>query len=95
MHFEHKAGELAYYDWVGKLPLSITDSKTGVETHPEFFVSILDASQYTYAEACPSQKLTHWVTARRHSFEYFGGVPAELVPDAYKGAVWSAVALSG
>ena len=90
LHFEHKAGELAYYDWAGKLPLAITDPKTGLETHPEFFVSLLGASQYTYAEAFPSQKLTHWVTACRHSFEYFGGVPAGLVPDAYKGAVTTA-----
>ena len=90
LHFEHKAGELAYYDWAGKLPLAVTDPKTGLETHPEFFVSLLGASQYTYAEAFPSQHLTHWVTACRHSFEYFGGVPAGLVPDAYKGAVTKA-----
>ena len=90
MHFEHRAGELAYYDWAGKLPLCVTDPKTGIETHPQFFVAILGASQYTYAEALPSQALPHWITGCRHSLEYFGGVPAGLVPDAYKGAVTTA-----
>ena len=90
MHFEHKAGELAYYDWAGKLPLRITDPKTGVTTTPQIFVAILGASQYTYVEATPSQELPHWINACRHSFEYFEGVPAGLVPDAYKGAVTKA-----
>jgi len=90
MHFEHKAGELAYYDWVGKLPLHITDPKTGIASTPQVFVAILGASQYTYAEATPSQELPHWINACRHSFEYFEGVPAGLVPDAYKGAVTTA-----
>ena len=90
LHFEHRAGEMAYLDWAGKLPLMITDPETGITTQPDFFVAILGASQYTYAEACPNQQLPHWITACRHSFEYFGGVPAGLVPDAYKGAVTTA-----
>ena len=90
MHFEHKAGDLAYYDWAGKLPLRVTDPKTGTETTPQVFVAILGASQYTYAEATHSQELPHWINACRHSFEYFEGVPAGLVPDAYKGAVTTA-----
>ena len=90
MHFEHKAGELAYFDWAGKLPLRITNPKTGIQTTPEVFVSILGASQFTYVEATLSQELPHWINACRHAFEYFQGVPAGLVPDAYKGAVTKA-----
>jgi transposase len=90
MHFDHKAGELAYYDWAGKLSVRITDPRTGIQTTPEIFVGILGASQYTYAEACVNQQLPYWIQASRNSFEYFGGVPAGIVPDAYKGAVTKA-----
>jgi len=90
MHFDHKAGELAYYDWAGKLPFRIVDPKSGTQSTPEIFVGILGASQYTYVEACMNQQLPSWIQASRNSFEYFGGAPAGIVPDAYKGAVTKA-----
>ena len=90
MHQEHQAGESAYLDWAGKLPLCITNPDTGIQTKVEFFVGILGASEYTYAEACPNQELRHWITACQHALEYFEGVPAALTPDAYKGAVTTA-----
>jgi transposase len=90
MHQEHRSGETAYLDWAGKMPLCITNPDTGEQSWPQFFVCILGASQYTYAEACPSQKQRHWTLACQHALEYFEGVPEALVPDAYKGAVTTA-----
>jgi transposase len=45
------------------------------------FVMVLGASSYTYAEATRDQQLTAWLSAHRHAFEYFGGVPRLLNPD--------------
>jgi transposase len=40
-----------------------------------------------YAEACPSQDLTAWITAHVHMVEFFGGAPAVFGPDN----LWSGV----
>jgi hypothetical protein len=45
------------------------------------FVAAWGASNYTYAEAFPSQSLTSWISGHVRAFEYFGGVPEALVPD--------------
>lgn len=42
---------------------------------------MLGASNYTYAEAFPSQQLAHWIDAHLHTFAFFGGVSQLLVPD--------------
>jgi transposase len=54
---------------------------------PQLFLAVLGASNYTYAEALPSQELAHWCAANVRAFEFFGGVPAILVPDNLKSAV--------
>jgi hypothetical protein len=41
-------------------------------------VAVLGASNYTYAEAVPSQALPHWVAAHVRCFESLGGTPAIL-----------------
>src|SRR5690606_1072587 len=50
MHMDHKAGDKLFIDYAGK-KLSIVNKQTGEITEVEFFVAILGASQYTYAEA--------------------------------------------
>ncbi|UTZ35369.1 IS21 family transposase [Vibrio campbellii] len=50
-------------------------------------MATLGASNYTYVEACESQRLEHWLEAHANAFEHFGGVPALLVPDNLKAAV--------
>jgi transposase len=80
MRQEHKAGEKLFVDFAGqKLP--ITCEETGEVTGAELFVAVLGASNYTYAEATPSQALRYWVGAHVHAFAYFGGAPRIVVPD--------------
>jgi transposase len=76
----HRAGEKAFVDFSGKRPV-ITDPTTGEIIAVELFVGVLGASSYVYAEACPSQDLTAWITAHVRMVECFGGAPALFVPD--------------
>jgi transposase len=52
-----------------------------VEDPWELFVGVLGASDYTYAEALPSQQLPQWIAAHVHCFQFLGGCPKILVPD--------------
>lgn len=90
MHHEHKAGEKLFVDFPGDT-IAIYDDKTAeVSVRAELFVAVLGASSYVYAEALPSQKLLHWVTAHVHTFEHLGGCPAIVVPDNLRSAVTKA-----
>jgi len=89
MRQEHKAGEKVFVDWAGKKPETV-DPKTG-EIHPvELFVGCLGASSYTYAEATHTQQLRDWIGAHMRMLEYFGAVPALVVPDNTKTGVTKA-----
>jgi transposase len=76
----HRAGEKAFVDFSGKRPV-IIDPSTGEISAVELFVGVLGASSYVYAEACPSQELTAWITAHVRMVEFWGGAPALFVPD--------------
>jgi len=80
MRQEHRAGEKMFIDFAGKT-MPITNPLTGEVTEAEIFVAVLGASNYTYAEALPSQSLPYWIKAHIHAFEYFQGVSEILVPD--------------
>lgn len=86
MHMNHKAGDKAFVDFAGK-HLQIVNRNTGEITDVEFFVAILGASQYTYAEAVATQQKHDWIRANQNAFHYFEGVPRALVPDCLKSAV--------
>jgi transposase len=86
MHMEHKAGDKMYVDYAGK-PLEIVDRETGEVTEVQFFVSVLGASQYTYAEATRSQGKEDFIPSVENALHYYGGVPAAIVPDNLKSAV--------
>ena len=86
MHMNHKAGDKMYVDYAGK-KLSIVYKATGEICEVEFFVAILGASQYTYAEATPSQKKEDFVVSVENAMRFFEGVPAAIVPDNLKSAV--------
>jgi transposase len=86
---EHRAGEKVFVDFAGQT-IPIVDRKTGEITQTQLFVAVLGASNYTYAEAVPSQELAHWIGAHVRAFEYFGGVPQIIVPDNVKAAVTQA-----
>jgi transposase len=86
---EHKAGDKIFVDFAGK-KLRITDKGTGEVKKVEVFVGILGFSQFTYVEATPSQKRDVFITAVENMLHYIGGVPAAIVPDNFKSAVFRA-----
>jgi len=65
----------------------ITDKQTGEIIQVQFFVAILGASQYTYAEASMSQKKEDFIASVENAIHYFKGVPAAIVPDNLRSAV--------
>ena len=89
MHIDHKAGDKMFVDYAG-VKLTITDRKSGKEKPVEVFVAILGASQYTYAEASPSQKSEDWLRSNERALWYYGGVPMAIVPDNLRSGIsWS------
>jgi len=86
MRQTHVAGKKAFIDFSGKKP-RIVEPTTGEETEVELFVMVLGASNYTYAEAVPTQELAHFTGATVRGLEYFGAVPEMLVPDQLRSAV--------
>jgi transposase len=55
MRQEHLAGEKLFIDYAGKKP-HIVDPSTGEVIDVELFVAVLEASNYTYAEATATQR---------------------------------------
>ncbi len=66
------------------------DPKTGEVCAAELFVATLGASNYTYAEATWTQSLPDWIASHERAFAFFGGVPAQVVPDNLKSGVTKA-----
>ena len=80
MRQTHRAGEKMFVDFAGQT-VPVVDPITG-EVHAAYiFVAVLGASNYTYAEALPSQDLPSWIGAHCRALEFFGGVPEIVVPD--------------
>jgi transposase len=86
MHMTHKVGDKMYVDYAGKT-LEVVDKDTGEVKDVQFFVAILGASQYTYAEASPSQKKGNFIASIENALHYYEGVPAAIVPDNLRSAV--------
>ncbi len=86
---DHRAGEKLFLDFAGQT-IPITDPLTGEITAAQLFVAVLGASNYTYAEALPSQAECWWTAAHVRAFEFMGGSVAILVPDNLKAGVTKA-----
>lgn len=82
----HKAGEKLFVDYAGQT-VPIKNPETGEIKEAQIFIATFGASNYTFAEAAPSQSLPHWIKSHVHAFEFFGGVPQILVPDNLKSGV--------
>lgn len=90
MRQEHRAGEKLFVDFAGDR-IAIVDPASGaVACQAEIFVAVLGASNYTYAEAFPSQELVHWIGGHIHAFEFLGGCPQIVVPDNLRSGVTKA-----
>ena len=86
MNFTHKAGDKLFIDYTGK-KLTIVDEHTGEIQELEVFVCVLGSSQFTYVEACESQKKEDFIRCTENSLWHFGGVPSALVTDNLRAAV--------
>jgi transposase len=86
MPANHKAGEKLFIDYAGK-KLHIIDRETGEIKPVEVFVATLGASQYTYVEASFTQRIPDFLSSIQNALQYFGGVPACIIPDNLKSAV--------
>lgn len=82
----YKGGDKLFVDFCG-LTVPITNLKTGEVSQAQIFVASLGASNYTYAEATPSQTLENWIGAHQRALVFLGGVPTAIVPDNLKSGV--------
>ncbi len=82
----YKGGEKLFVDYCG-LTVSVTHPETGEVVNAQIFVACLGASNYTYAEATPTQELAHWIGSHQRALAFFGGVPDCIVPDNLKSGV--------
>ena len=82
----HRAGEKVFIDFSGKRPHGV-NPRTGDTVAAELSVAVLGASNYTYAEALPSQQLPDWIGAYNRMLEFFGGSGRIWVPDQLKSGV--------
>jgi transposase len=82
----HVAGDKLFVDYSGKKP-HVVDPSTGEVVEVELFVAVLGASNLTYAEVTRTQRGADWIASHVRALEYFGGVPAALVPDQLKAGV--------
>ncbi|MGB4912058.1 MAG: IS21 family transposase [Candidatus Dechloromonas phosphoritropha] len=90
----HTPGEKLFVDYAGPT-VPVTDPLTGEIRQAAIFVAVLGASNYdrrkspwdTYCDATWSQALPDWIGSHVRALEFFGGVPAMLVPDNLKSGV--------
>jgi transposase len=86
MRQTHKAGDKAFVDYAGQT-VKVIDPDTGEVREAQIFVGILGASNYTYVEATWTQRLPDWIGSHVRMLEFFGGVPALIVPDNLRSGV--------
>lgn len=86
MRSPRKGGEEMEVDYTG-MKVPITNPETGEITSADVFVATLPASNYTYVEIQPSQKLRHWLGGHVRALTFFGGVPKTICPDNLKSGV--------
>ncbi len=89
MRQHHLAGEKLFVDYAGDT-LDVVDGESGELRQAQLFVAVLGASSYTYAEASWTQQLPDWIASHVRAFEYFGGVPCQIVSDNLKAGITKA-----
>ena len=92
MRFEYSAGKTMMSDFAGK---TLFLSGQGKPRAVEVFVAMLAYSKKLYVTAVPNQTKRWWLHAHRGAFEYWGGVPEELIHDNLKSGVVANRGLSG
>jgi len=85
MHYETEPGQQAQVDWTSLGYISLD----GRPQRLYAFVMTLGYSRMMYLEFTTSTEVTTWLRCHQHAFEYFGGVPREILHDNLKTAVLS------
>jgi transposase len=75
----HKGGDKLFVDYCG-LTIPVTDPISGTVSAAQIFVACLGASNYTFAEATPTQELAHWLGSHQRALAFFGGRPLPPTP---------------
>jgi transposase len=84
MRQTHIAGEKLFLDFAGpKVPVLEVGEAS-------IYVTVLGASNYTYACATADQTTQSWIEGTCKAFEFIGGVPEIVVPDCPKAVVTKA-----
>lgn len=89
MRQHHIAGQRAFVDFAGDT-IEVICAETGEVRQAQIFVGVLEASNYTYAEATWTQGLADWIGAHVRMLGFFGGVPEQLVSDNLKAGITKA-----
>ena len=74
MRQTHVGGEKVFVDFAGDT-IDVFETYHGEAHAMKLFVAAMGASNYTYAEACPSEGLSDWIGVHTGLFRYLGGVP--------------------
>jgi transposase len=82
----YKGGDKVFVDYCG-VTVPVINRQTGEIVDAQVFVACLGTSNYTFAEATPTQGLFHWIGSHQRAMAFFGGVPACIVPDNLKSGV--------
>jgi transposase len=82
MRQEHIAGEKLYVDYAGKKP-HLVDPNTGEVIEVELFVTVLGASNYTYAEATRTQRGPDFIASHVRTFRELSTLPAPRRSERY------------
>lgn len=85
----HTPGDKLFVDYAGQT-VEVIDPATGEIRTAQIFVAVLGYSNYTYVEATWTQSAADWIGAQVRALEFFGGVPAAIVPDNLKTGITKA-----
>jgi transposase len=78
-------GEAAQVDWAQTGSVAVD----GTRRQLSFFVMVLGYSRMLYLEFSLRQTMEHFLSCHRRAFEFFGGVPKDVIVDNCKTAVLS------
>ena len=82
----HVPGEKLFVDWAGQT-VPIHNGADGSLAQAQIFVTVLGASNKTFARAFPNQQLEAWIAGHCHAYAFYDGVAKVTVPDNPKTAV--------
>lgn len=86
LRLELAPGDKLFVDYAG-MTMPVIDRLTGEIVQAQIFVATLGHSSYTFVEATATQTISDWLGSHRRALEFFGGVPAAVVPDNIKSGV--------